>query len=385
MKKTIFWYFQLILIVLLCSLHPAVAKEHTVSRGTLFKSKYIPVAEYLALHPEEKKKSEIFSRVVSGAAQPIPSSFQGKKVKIGIVYPGEQVSDYWRRSLQSFEGRMQALHIPYEIQQHFTKGGGVEARIQARLLKEALAEKPDYLVFTLDVDRHKRLIERILAKEKPRLFLQNITTPLAEWEGNQPFYVGFDHTIGTTILAEYFLKKYGSKGSYGLLYYSQGYVSTMRGDTFLKIMRQKGGPRLAASFYTDGNREKAKAATLSGLSLVADLNFIYACATDVALGAIDGLRESGVKREISVNGWGGGEAELAALAAGDLDVTVMRMNDDNGVAMAEAIRLDLLGKNNEVPTVFSGEFVLVTRDSSVEELGRLKQKAFRYSGIPGKP
>jgi autoinducer 2-binding periplasmic protein LuxP len=346
-------------------------------------SKYIPVAEYLKLHPKEQNVSERFGQIVMGSAQPIPSSSQEKNIKIAIVYPGEQVSDYWRRSLLSFEGRMQELQIPYEICQHFTRGGGVETRNQARLLKEVLAENPDYLFFTLDVKRHKRLIERILAKGKPHLFLQNITTPLTAWEGNQPFYVGFDHTIGTEILAEYFLKKYGSEGSYGLLYYSQGYVSTMRGDTFLNIMRQKNGPQLAASFYTEGSRAKATTATLNGLTKIDDLKFIYACATDVSFGAVDGLKEGGRAGEITVNGWGGGDAELAAVARGDLDVTVMRMNDDNGVAMAEAIRLKKLGRENEVPTIFSGEFVLVTRQTTIEELNTLKQKAFRYSGIPG--
>ena len=260
----------------------------------------------------------------------------------------------------------------------------METRIQAKLLKEALIENPDYLVFTLDVNRHKRLVERILAKKKPRLFLQNITTPLPEWEGNQPFYVGFDHTIGAEMLAEYFLDKFESKGSYGLLYYSQGYVSTMRGDTFLDMLQQRNGSRLAASFYTNGSRSKAKAATSSRLSQIADLKFIYACATDVALGAVDGLAEKGMTGKILVNGWGGGDAELAAIEAGDLDVTVMRINDDNGVAMAEAIHMDLIGKETEIPTIFSGEFVLVTQETTVEELSNFKQKAFRYSGIPSK-
>lgn len=345
------------------------------------KSQYISVADYFRLHPDEKKKSQDFSELVQSPPQPIPYILQRRKVSIAIVYPGEQISDYWRRSLQSFVGRLQDLLIDYEISEHFTRGGGIETRIQEQLLKEALDSNPDYLVFTLDVNRHQRLIERILAKGRPRLFLQNITTPLLAWEENQPFYVGFDHATGTRMLADYFLRKSGSKGSFGLLYYSQGYVSRMRGDTFLDYMHQGNGPRLAASFYTDGSREKARKAVVGSLADVSDLQFIYACSTDVALGAVDGLKETGVSKRVAVNGWGGGSAELAALAKGDLDVTVMRMNDDNGVAMAEAIRLELLGRKKEVPTIFSGEFVLVTGKNSPEELSALRQRAFRYSGI----
>ena len=361
-----------------------VAGEYYVRENKIISTRYISVADYFDIHPEQKRISQRFSEMVNGVATPVTSVQQEQKVKIAFIYPGEQVSDYWRRSLQSFESRMKELNIRYEINHYFTKGGGVETRVQAKLLKEVLQEDPDYLVFTLDVNRHKRLIERILAKKKPRLFLQNITTPLAEWEDHQPFYVGFDHSIGAGILADYFLEKFGNNGSYGLLYYSQGYVSAMRGDTFQRLMQQNNGPRIAASFYTDGKREKAKAATFSRLVKIEDLKFIYACATDVAFGAVEGLAEGGMTGKVVVNGWGGGDAELAALAAGDIDVTVMRMNDDNGVAMAEAIHLELAGRQKEVPTIFSGEFVLVTQESSPEKLNELKRRAFRYSGIPGR-
>ena len=56
----------------------------------------------------------------------------------------------------------------------------------------------------------------------------------------------------------------------------------------------------------------------------------------------------------------------------------MRMNDDTGIAMAEAIKWDLAGL--EVPTVYSGEFEVVTKDDSPERISELKQRAFRYSG-----
>ncbi|MFC6672267.1 hypothetical protein [Marinobacterium aestuariivivens] len=81
-----------------------------------------------------------------------------------------------------------------------------------------------------------------------------------------------------------------------------------------------------------------------------------------------------------INGWGGGDAELEALARGELDLTVMRMNDDNGVAMAEAIRADLEQHGDRVPQVFSGDMVLLTRNTPAAELEALRARAFRYSG-----
>lgn len=342
---------------------------------------YITAEEYLLLHPEQQKKSELFGKAVNSPATPIPAGVQSRKISIAIVYPGEQASDYWRRSLASFVARLDEIGIAYVVHEFFSKGGGVDVRKQEEQLKNALELNPDYLVFTLDVQQHTKIIERIISKRRPFLILQNITTPLRIWETNQPFYVGFDHAIGTRMLAEYFHKHSGTRGTYGLLYYSRGYVSTMRGDTFLDFMQQKGGPRLAGAFYTNGVKEQAKEATLNLLRENADLRFIYNCSTDVALGAAEGVREAGKSGKILLNGWGGGSAELRAILEGQLDVTVMRMNDDNGVAMAEAIRLRMLGQEELIPTVFSGQFTLVTRQSSEEELDRLKKRAFRYSGV----
>ncbi len=57
----------------------------------------------------------------------------------------------------------------------------------------------------------------------------------------------------------------------------------------------------------------------------------------------------------------------------------MRMNDDNGVAMAEAIKLDITSQSNKIPLIYSGQFVLIDKNIDDVKLDSLKQKAFRYS------
>lgn len=378
-SATLIWLFLFLTLLFGCK--PDQDSESTTPLSQ--SNDYITAEEYVVFHPEEMKKREAFNTLVQNSAKKIKPGQQKHTINIAIVYPGEQASDYWRRSLKSFIARLDEIGIQYDIHEFFSKGGGVETRKQEEQLKKALDLDPDYLVFTLDVRQHIRVIERILSNKRPFLILQNITTPLSRWENNQPFYVGFDHATGSRLLADYFLENTSPDGSYGLLYYSKGYVSTMRGDTFLEYMRKANGPILADSYYTAGKREFAR---INALNLLQheDLKFIYNCATDVALGAMDALKENGKIGTILINGWGGGSAEIDALLAGDLDVTVMRMNDDNGVAMAEAIRLQLLGRENELPTVFSGEFTVITRHTSKEQIQALQKRAFRYSGIePG--
>jgi autoinducer 2-binding protein LuxP len=161
-----------------------------------------------------------------------------------------------------------------------------------------------------------------------------------------------------------------------VLYFSEGYVSDARGDTFIEEMSHHDDYKLSSSFYTKATRDSGYHAALAAIEKDPNLKFIYACSTDVALGAADALNDL-ERADILLNGWGGGTAELEAIADKRLNVTVMRMNDDTGIAMAEAIKWDIEGR--EVPHVYSGDFELVTSEDSASKLEKLKQRAFRYS------
>jgi autoinducer 2-binding periplasmic protein LuxP len=344
-------------------------------------SEYITVQEFNAIHPEQVGTGKIFSELVKAKGASIQKGVQKKSVKIAFIYPGEQASDYWRRSITSFKARMDEIRIQFDMMEYFSKPV-VDYREQEKQIKKALDRMPDYLVFTLDINKHKRILERIVTERKPKIILQNITTPLKSWEGKQPFlYVGFDHTIGARLIAQYYIRKTYGTGQYAVLFFSQGYVSTMRGNTFIEYLEINSNLQLVSSYYTDGNREKSKHATTEILNEFPDIKFIYACSTDVALGAIDSLKEKGVQHRVMVNGWGGGSKELEMIESRNMDITVMRMNDDNGVAMAEAIKYDIEGRGNDVPTIYSGNFVLVEKGINQNNLNKLKKRAFRYSGM----
>lgn len=337
---------------------------------------YWQVDRYFKKFPKEKIKFEQFKEIVKNDPQKITSP--NKPVKIVMVYPGNQISDYWRRSKISFEKRLKKLDIQYTLEDHFTKPGTVSQ--QAKYLIDAIKRDTDYLIFTLDAAKHSKFIETIISRKKPKLILQNITTPLREWGDIQPFlYVGFDHKIGSLKLAEYFIKKTGGKGKYAVLYGTQGYVSSMRGDEFIKYIKNNSDLKLVESYYTDFDKQKAYNAAKQILKKHSDIDFIYSCSTDISHGAIDAIKQSGLGKPILINGWGGGSSEIEALQNGSMDITVLRINDDNGIAMAEAIKLDLEQKQNKVPLIFSGDMEILKKGISQQDLENLKQKAFRYS------
>lgn len=340
-------------------------------------SDYWTYQEFLDLYPDEKIKTTSFSNHVREKAKTVRPGH--KRVKVAVVYPGKQASEYWWRSVSSFEARLREMNLPYEIHPYFSKPG-VDVRLQEKQIAEALKDDPDYLIFTLDALRHRLIIERILAKGRPKIILQSITTPVRAWKDKQPFfYVGFDHAVGSEALAEKFMEIFPKDTPYALFYGPRGYVSSMRGDTFKKVVAQGSSSHVTDSFYLDFDRARSKKAALHLFSRNRMPSFVYACSTDLALGVIDAAKELGKLDEITVNGWGGGGNELRAISKGEMDFTVMRMNDDNGVAMADAIAFDISGQAHKIPTVYSGDMELVVKGMSQDQIDILSKRAFRYS------
>ncbi|KLN63706.1 autoinducer 2-binding periplasmic protein LuxP [Vibrio sp. VPAP30] len=355
-------------LVALCTF---TASAHT----TQVLNGYWQYDEYLDAHPEQKQLTEALSQTVRKYPTPL-AVHQADPVTISVVYPGQQVSDYWIRNIKAFEMRLEKLGVDYEINQVFTRPS-VDVRQQSLSLLEAVQNKSDYLIFTLDTTRHRKFIEHVLSSTDTKLILQNITTPVRAWDEQQPFmYVGFDHIKGTKVLEQYYKSSVPKESRYSVLYFSEGYVSDARGDTFIEEMSHHDTYKLSSSFYTKATRESGYDTAKIALNKDPNLKFIYACSTDVALGASDALAELG-RQDVMLNGWGGGTAELKAINEGTLDVTVMRMNDDTGIAMAEAIKWDL--EDRRVPHVYSGDFELVTKKDSPARIEKLKQRAFRYS------
>ncbi|ANQ28043.1 MULTISPECIES: autoinducer 2-binding periplasmic protein LuxP [Vibrio] len=336
---------------------------------------YWEYQEFLKEFPEQKQLTNALAEAVR--EKPIPvTSDKKRELKISVVYPGQQISDYWIRNIDAFEKRLDKLNINYQLNQVFTRPNA-DIKQQSLSLMEALKSNSDYLIFTLDTTRHRKFIEHVLDSKKTKLILQNITTPVRDWDKHQPFlYVGFDHAEGSRKLAKEFSQRFPQNTHYSVLYFSEGYISDVRGNTFINQVNRDSNFELQSAYYTKATKQSGYEAAKASLDKYPDVDFIYACSTDVALGAVEALAELG-RDDIMINGWGGGSAELDAILNGELDITVMRMNDDTGIAMAEAIKWDLEGKS--VPTVYSGDYEVVTTSDSPERIEALRKRAFRYS------
>jgi autoinducer 2-binding protein LuxP len=332
--------------------------------------------KFFLINSFEKEKLSRFAEIVSNDGVKTDRKIP---VKIAVIYPAIQRSDYWRFSVRSMEKRLEELGVNYEILRYFSKPSG-DSRLQVSQIADAIKKKADYIAVSVDNQNIKRHISSILIKGKPKVFIQNLTTPLTHWLDNPPLmYVGFDHIEGAKKIADHYVKHFSNGAKYLMLYGSKGTVSKLRGEGFESYSSTKGFTPVA-KFYTDFDSEKAYQATINTLKKHSDISFIYACSTDIAAGAARALKEKGLSQKIMLNGWGGTELELDLIKKKELDFTVMRINDDNGIAIAEAVKFDIEDRSKAVPAVFSGEFVTVSKEMANEEIEKLRKKAFRYSG-----
>lgn len=343
----------------------------------IFEAKdYWSYYEWQETFPEQKALIRQFEEIVVQKGVDANISDM-EKVKIAIVYPAVQASDYWIKNVKAFRARLDELGINYELETFFSTPGDVV--LQNTQINRVLDSDYDYLVTSLDEMADLGLIERILSEKRIKLILQNITTPLRRFGINQPLlYTGFDHEEGAVLLAEKYLERFKGGGDWILLLFTDGVVSRDRGGVFLREISKSGKYNLKGIYKTEGKREIAKKAVIDAIETFEKINFIYSCATDVSLGALDALSELKIKSDVFLNGWGGGSLELDLIKQNLLDITVMRINDDTAVAMAEAIRLDLQGRTNEIPVVYSGSFEIVDK-TKIDRINQLKKQAFRYS------
>lgn len=365
-----FFSFSLLLITSL---------NHFVYADVVDFSSSIRLMEHQQQSVDYQQTSQSFSRLIEGDSQPILTQYE-RPIVVYFINPSQQLSDYWRRNQIAFKSRLNELDIAATIKVHDIKVNSPEIQ-KRKLLSRALATNPDFIILTLDTAPEVGFVETMMKDSNTRLIVQNVTDPIQSWLHYQPLiYVGFDHAVGTKILADYFCRTFPSDASYAVNNFFPSYISELRGGTFIEVVAEKTNFNMLSHVHTEATHGSARMHTRTLVDKFPDIDFIYASSTDIALGTVSELQSIG-RSDIKVNGWGGGSNELEALARNDLAVTVMRMNDDNGVAMAEAVKMSLEDKEQHIPLVYSGRFKLLTSETDPEQIIKFQEYAFRYSGV----
>lgn len=301
-------------------------------------------------------------------------------VTIAVIYPSQDVSDFWLRAYLAMEARLEELGIPFEAVQ-FASGMG-DHELQATYTLNVLNDDFEYVVFgptelSLQQDNVKSLIDA-----GRRVMILNYDTVVQEWGDEQPMmYATFSHLAGALEMCEWVLENVGTEGSYAMIRGVPGSLDNQRSGGFANCLAENSDWEMVYEHYGDFLREGGFDGAQQILSAYPEVTLIHNANTAMAMGAVSAVQSMGAEDRVGVTAWGGTGDELEALRLGELLATPMRMGDDVGVAMAEAIRADLEGRAEDIPLVFLGRISIVDADAGADVIDAMEAEAFRYTGI----
>lgn len=160
-----------------------------------------------------------------------------------------------------------------------------------------------------------------------------------------------------------------------------GITDNQRSGDFADCVKEKGNWELAYEHYGDYLREGGFDGTNLILQAYPEATVIHNANTAMAMGSVEAQIAAGKEKDVFSTGWGGTGLELEAIRRGELDATPMRMGDDVGAAVAEAIKYHLEGRDDELPNIFLGRITIAHDQMTTDEIDALEQEAFRFSGV----
>lgn len=333
--------------------------------------------EWHAYAPEDAALMNRFMGVVQAPAVPSAHRFE-RPLELAIMFPSLETSDAWARLNITLRARLDELRVPYRATEFMIHSGDHDR--QHAQIEQALAKRFDYVVIgPSEYQVQKANLARLA--ESTNVLVMNVVNPFVDLVGTPRMpltHVGFDHSVGAEVLCRWLIAETGGKGSVALLRYIPGLIDSQRSDHFARCVQANSAIRVVDEFHANGDRERAFSGANALLSKHPGLTMLHAASTAIALGALAAATERGVVDKVIINGWGGGGDELASIAAGGLKVTAFRVNDDWGVAVAEAIRAHAEGR--PVPKVIAATIKTVDYRMSKEAIAAETRYAFRYSG-----
>lgn len=333
--------------------------------------------EWHEVEPGDKALMDELLAVVQAPAVATTHDYE-RPLKLAVMFPSLETSDAWARLNIAMRSRLDELAVPYEATEFMIQSG--EHDRQHAQIEQALAQDFDYIIIgPSEYQVQKSNLERMAGETN--VMVMNVVNPFTDLHGTDRMpltHVGFDHTVGAEALCHWLIEETGGEGTVALVRYIPGLIDSQRSDHFAECVEAGSNIKIIDEYDANGDRELAFTGANALLSKHPNVTMLHAANTAVALGVLAAATERGVLDDVIINGWGGGGDELASIQDGGLKVTAFRVNDDWGVAVAEAIRAHAEGQ--EVPRVIAATIKTIDHRMTPEEIAAETAYAFRYSG-----
>ena len=196
------------------------------------------------------------------------------------------------------------------------------------------------------------IIPAILKANKANIPIINVDNKInmesAKSQGAQiTFYIGSDNFEGGQLAGKFITEKLHGKGKVAILEGVTGNDAAInRKAGFEDAIKNSPEIKVVASQAADWNRQKANDIFQAILTANPDLNAVFACNDEMALGAIAALKASGIpKDKIIVVGFDAIDEAVKAVADGQLDATIAQQPKLMGQKSIELVKELLEGKD----------------------------------------
>ena len=178
-------------------------------------------------------------------------------------------------------------------------------------------------------------------------------------------YVGASQIEIGHMAADYIAEKLGGSGTVAIIEGVAGtFTSIQRVNGFQEQIANYPDIEVVASVPADYEVEKGMNVATDILTQNPDIDAFYCCNDNMALGAVEALRQNNKLGEVIVLGVDGTGDAYSSIHAGEMTATVDQFMDTNGAAAVEvALRL-IAGQ--EMPRVVSTPIAVVDADNAAE-------------------
>ena len=336
---------------------------------------------YMLDDKKELEKLSLFQDTVSSS--PVPTEVELEKpIKIAIIYPSADISDFWVRNFVALTKRLTDLKIPFEVDQFTSRQ--IEHSLQTHYTEQVLknANSYDFVIFgPSELSIQANNIQSLSKSELFKTFIWAFHTPDQEWSYQPDGWFDFSSAMGARVLCQHVINHLGTEVNFAANRGIPGITDTLRSQGFIDCVEENGN--WSNMYEHFGQYQKLGGADGAKLVLqnFPEVKMLHNANTAMTMGALDTLTNAGKHSDIYLTGWGGTAKEIDKIRTQELDATPMRVSDDLGVATAEAMKYFVEKREKAVPLIYLGRISVVHSGMSEEELAKLTQEAFRYSGL----
>lgn len=310
------------------------------------------------------------------------SGEQEGPVRIALIYPSSDTSDFWARNYIAMTKRLEQVGIEFETTEFASRQ--IEHSLQSTYATQVAqdADLYDYVIFgPSELATQADNIDKLVNTDGLTTYVWAFHTPLKQFETQPAAWFDFSSAYGAQKICDYMLERLGNDVTYAMNRGIPGVTDNQRSGDFKDCVAEKGNWDVVYEHYGEYQREGGFDGTNSIIQAYPEATVIHNANTAMAMGSVEAQVAAGKESEIFSTGWGGTGLELDAIRRGELNATPMRMGDDVGAATAEAIKADMEGRADELPLVFLGRITVAHDEMEAKELDSLQTEAFRFSGL----